>query len=94
MTDFNTRADYDAYVATWPKDQQWQWWPVPWRFATCWERFVKIALWLLGAVAVIVMFLALMALIATIVDNAADRSIEHERCMKQATNGHEIEQCR
>lgn len=94
MSAFKDRADYDAHVASWPKDQQWQSWPVPWEFATWRERFVKMGLWLLGTVAVAVMFLALMALFAAIVENAGQRNEDHDRCMKNATNGYEIERCR
>ena len=94
MAGFKTRMEYDAYVASWPKDQQWQWWPVPWSLATWPERFVKLGLWAAGGCFVAISFLTTMALFATIIDNAAELSIEHDRCLKRATNGYEIRECR
>jgi hypothetical protein len=94
MSEFKTRAEYDAHVATWPKDQQWQSWPVPFMLATWRERIVIFFLWLGWAVVTVILFLALMWLLATIVENAGQRSEDHDHCLKHASNGYEIRECR
>lgn len=94
MSACQNRAEYDSWRDSFPEDARWQFWPVPWRFATWHERFVKLFLWMGGAIFVAVGFIAMMALFATIVDNAAQRNVDHDRCMKHATNGYEIERCR
>ena len=39
-------------------------------------------------------FIGVMVLLGTILDTAAQHSEQHDRCMKRATNGYEIERCR
>lgn len=36
----------------------------------------------------------LLGLLGLMVDTVADRSEQHDRCLKQATNGYEIRRCR
>jgi hypothetical protein len=88
------RAEYDAWKDSYPPDQQWQFWPPPLRLAT-WKEIPGIFLyWLAGAAAVVVGFLLLMWLLASMMDAAGERSAQHDRCMKRATTGYEIERCR
>jgi hypothetical protein len=39
-------------------------------------------------------FLAVMWLVTTTAEEFGRRQVEHERCLKNATNGYEIQQCR
>lgn len=88
------RAEYDAWKDSYPPEAQWQFWPPPISLAT-WKEIPLILLyWLAGAVVVVVLFLGFMWLLGTIVENAGERSEQRTRCLKRATNGYEIEQCR
>lgn len=89
-----SREAYDTHVQTWPKDQQWQWWPVPWSLATWSERVVKIGLFFLGAGFVVAGVVVVMVIFGTIVEGIARHNSAHDRCLKNATNGYEIAQCR
>ena len=89
-----SREAYDAYVATWPEESRWQWWPVPWRLATPRERAVKIALWAAQGLAFAACVAAIIALDAALIANYAQMVEMRDRCLKTSTNGFEIEQCR
>jgi hypothetical protein len=94
MSRYPNRAAYDAAKNGFPKDQQWQFWPPPLYLAT-WREVPGILAWkLAGAVVVVVGLIAGLAVFGMMMDGAAYRSEEHSRCMKHATNGYEIEQCR
>jgi hypothetical protein len=54
----------------------------------------KLLNWLVGPILVVGGFLAIMTVIGMMMDTAAERSEDHDRCMKHATNGYEIEKCR
>lgn len=71
------------------------WVNLHWSEMTWWERaqaaiafLFAIAVCLAGAFAVIVFVLGPM------IDGVAHRSEQYDRCLKRATNGYEIKQCR
>ena len=87
------RAEYNAWKNSFPPEHQWQFWPPPLRLAT-WKELPGIFLyWLANATFVVVGFLLLMWFLATVMENAGERSEQHDRCMKRASNGFEIERC-
>lgn len=89
-----TRAEYDDWKNSYPPEHQYQFWPPPLHLAT-WKELPGILLyWLAGVVVVVVGFLLVMWLFASMIDAAGERSAQHDRCMKHATNGYEIERCR
>lgn len=88
------RAEYDALKNSFPPEAQWQFWPPPVHLATWKEMPLILLSWLAGVIVVIVGFLLFMWLLATIIENAGERSTQHDRCLKHATNGYEIERCR
>lgn len=93
MARYSNRAEYDAAKNGFPKDQQWQFWPPPLYLAT-WREVPFILLWkLFGVVVVIAMLVAALTVFGMMMDGAAQRSEEHDRCLKHATNGYEIERC-
>lgn len=88
-----SRAAYDDHVASWPADQRWQWWPVPWRLATPRERAVKLVLWAGEAMVVVSATLAL-AMFAGVLMESYSRGVElRDRCFKAAATGFEIRDC-
>lgn len=89
-----SREAYDAYVQTWPEDARWQFWPVPWKVATWGERIVKIGLFFAGTAFVIVGVIAALAFFGMMMEGVGRYNSEHDRCLKNATNGYEIKQCR
>jgi len=88
-----SREAYDAYVETWPKDQRWQWWPVPWKLASAAERIVIIAVWTAGALIVAIGTLALIVAIDFSMEGIARTAEQHDVCLRLATNGHEMVEC-
>jgi len=68
--------------------------PVRWADATGWQRVGLCGWRCIEAVLVFAMFIAAMAVLGTMVDVAAQKSVIHDQCLKHATNGYEIKQCR
>lgn len=50
--------------------------------------------WIIMAIFVPPLFVGAMALVASVIDGAAQHSERHDRCLKQATNGYDIQKCR
>ena len=88
-----SREAYDAYVATWPKDQRWQWWPVPWRLATPGEKAVNIALWVGQGIIIAAALIAIIVLDGLLIDNYGRMVEQHDVCLRLASNGHEMVEC-
>lgn len=88
-----SREDYDRLVATWPADQRWQWWPVPWRLATARERVEIAAVWLLSLAVVAAGALTLILAFDASVDGVARHVEQRDVCLKLATTGHEVVEC-
>lgn len=88
-----SREEYDSFVAHLPADCRWQWWPVPWRLATWSERIVKVAIWVVSGAFGVAAFLAFMYVVVIFAENNDKINIEHDRCLKHATNGLEIREC-
>lgn len=89
----SSRDAYDAYVATWPEESRWQWWPVPWKLATPREKAVKVALWAGQGIMLAACVVAIVTLEGLLIDNYARMVEMRDRCLKTSTNGFEIEQC-
>lgn len=66
----------------------------PWKVATLGERLVKLVCWFASPFIVGAMFIGLMTVFGMMIEGVAQRSEDHDRCMKHATNGYEIERCR
>lgn len=82
----------DQRLSEMSDDRSWadkSFWECSWK-----ERCYQAGIWLvlLGATGVGLVFILL--LFGQAVDVATQRSIEHDRCLKRATNGYEIQQCR
>jgi hypothetical protein len=70
------------------------WLNLTWGEKTWGERAqTGIAFAAAGAVG-LAMFLGVLAVLGMIIETAGQRSEEHDRCLKRATNGYEIERCR
>jgi hypothetical protein len=87
MSRYETRADWDKHHFS---NEAFP----PWRIATWPERGCKVLVWVLGGVFFVSAIVAFFVVLGMMGDNYAQRSEEHDRCMKQATNGYEIERCR
>jgi hypothetical protein len=66
----------------------------PWRLATWGERSQMVLVWVILLPVGIGMFVGIIAIIGISMENASQRNADHDRCMKHATNGYEIERCR
>lgn len=88
-----SREAYDAYVATWPEEHRWQWWPVPWRLATPGEKAVKIALWVGQGIIIAAALIAIIVLDGLLVDNYGRMVEQHDQCLKSSINGFEAQEC-
>jgi hypothetical protein len=87
------REAYDAYVAAWPAEHRWQWWPVPWRLATPSEKAVKIVLWTGQGIAVSVCLAAIIFLDGMLIDNYGRMVERHDQCLKSSVTGFEAQEC-
>jgi hypothetical protein len=47
-----------------------------------------------AAIAGLLMAAAVLLVLGEMIDGANERSADHERCLKHATNGYEIKECR
>jgi len=54
----------------------------------------KIVAWLIEGVLLLVGFFVCMGILGTMLDGAAQYNKERTHCLKYATNGFEIQQCR
>lgn len=66
----------------------------PWRIATWPERGCKVLIWLLAGAFFVGGIVAFFVVFGMMMEGASQRSEDHDRCMKHATNGYEIERCR
>jgi len=78
--------------ADWEKHKNY---PPNWSWATWRERAVIVLLNIIAwGVVFPAMFIGAIWMFGMMIDGVAQRSEEHDRCMKHATNGYEIERCR
>jgi hypothetical protein len=85
--EYRTREEWDKH---WSQSAEMP----PWRLARPWERVFMVLMWPLGAAIVVAGFILVMWLISSMADNYGQRQADYERCLKRATNGYEIQQCR
>jgi len=50
--------------------------------------------WIVGAPLAIAMFLVLVVILGLMIDGIGQYDEQHDRCLKNATNGYEIKECR
>lgn len=68
---------------------------IPWRGASWSQRLRLCALWLLlWGVAFPALLIGGLWLLGAVMDGVSRHKTEHDRCLKRATNGYEIKQCR
>lgn len=68
---------------------------IAWATASWSQRLKLGALWAIAwGVVLPLMVVAGICFIGLLIDGFAERSETHDRCLKQATNGYEIRQCR
>lgn len=83
-----TREEWDAQKGSAPDF-------VPWALATWRERLSLCAFYaVMYGVVTPALLLGIMWVVGSTIDGFALRNTEHDRCLKQATNGYEIKQCR
>jgi hypothetical protein len=68
--------------------------PPMWSWATWPERAGIVLTWVVGSIFGVGMFIAALAVLGSVLDGVSRHVEEHDRCMKRATNGYEIERCR
>lgn len=66
----------------------------PWSIATWEERGWKVAIWIISAVIATGGFIGIVTVFGLMMEVAGQQSEDHDRCLKRATNGYEIERCR
>lgn len=65
----------------------------PWSLATWGERGMKVLIHIACAVFGTAILFVIFLVLGEMMDVAAERSVHHDRCLKQATNGYEIQHC-
>jgi len=70
------------------------WTFLPWREMTRKERALTVVINLLGSVIIVVLFVGILFIVGMIVESNVQHHEEHDRCLRDATNGLEIKQCR
>ena len=88
-----TRQEWEAVKASFPPQYRYQFWPMPWGIATWKERGLLVLTYAGMLIAGLIGFLAVMWLLASMVDVASQRNVDHDRCLKHATDGYEIRKC-
>ena len=94
MSRYASREEYDAVKNSFPPEYQYQWYPPPLYLAR-WKELPGILLYYLaGAVVTFALLIGLLLLLGAMGDGISRYNSEHRRCLQNATNGYEIEQCR
>lgn len=70
------------------------WTVLLWREKTWSERAKTVVSFSIASVVGLGMLLGIMMVLSKMIDVADERREDHDRCMKRATNGYEIEKCR
>lgn len=55
---------------------------------------VTVASYVAGGIVLAVCAVAVLSVIGAVIEGVTDWQVEHERCLKRATNGYEIRRCR
>jgi phosphate/sulfate permease len=67
--------------------------PPSWSWATWSERAGMVAVWIVASAVGLAMAIGVLFVIESSIDGITQHIIEHDRCLKQATNGYEIKRC-
>ena len=68
---------------------------MPWRIANWRERLGIMLFYGIGwGIVLPAIIIGSLMLLGMMIDSADERSTQHDRCMKHATNGYDIEKCR
>jgi len=70
------------------------WMMLTWREKTWSERAQTVFAWVIATIAAGVMFGVGLLVLGDALDGISRHNSEHRRCLQNATNGLEIEQCR
>ncbi len=70
------------------------WTMLTWSEKTWNERLQTMLAWVLALVLCLVIFVGGLIILGRSIDGIDRYNAEHRRCLKNATNGYEIEQCR
>jgi hypothetical protein len=70
------------------------WTNLLWREKTWGERAQTAVAFSAACVVGLGMLLGALVVLGMMIETAGQRSEDHDRCMKRATNGYEIERCR
>lgn len=70
------------------------WTNLLWSEKTWGERVQTAIAFALASVFGIAMFFGAIMVLGMMIDTAAHRQEQHDRCLKNATNGYEIERCK
>jgi hypothetical protein len=77
--------------AEWEKHKNY---PPNWSWATWPERTQIVLAWTIASAIGLAMAVAALVVLGSIGDGVSRYNSEHERCLKNSTNGYEIRQCR
>lgn len=67
---------------------------VPWSLATWKERIGLLCFWaIMWGVVMPACLIAILAVTGMMIEGIGRQNAEHDRCLKNATNGYEIRQC-
>lgn len=69
-------------------------WMLPWRGLTWKERGEMVVAWIVATMFGVALFIGIVILVGSAVDNISARKAEIRSCLQQATNGLEIEECK
>ena len=80
----NERSDWERHK-NYPPRWSWATWP---------ERAEIVAVWIASGVVGLAMVIGTIFILGLMIENVGQYHEEHDRCLKLATNGYEIKQCR
>lgn len=70
-----------------------QWEPVSFSQMNWWDRFVMFYAFVCSGVFSLWVFGFVFLILSSAADGISRHNVEHDKCLKQATNGYEIKQC-
>ena len=79
-----TRADWEKHKN----------YPPRWSWAIWKERITMIFVGVISAMVGMIMFIGIILVLGLMIEGTERYNTEHDQCLKDATNGYEIKQCR